>query len=78
MHLFYWSVHSLEVNFISIEKEGSKCERVPMCTPYKLEKVENRGTPYKREGREYILLHVKSLEHILPPFLNNVRLGQAN
>jgi hypothetical protein len=26
-----------------------------MCTPYKLEKVENRGTPYKREGRKYAI-----------------------
>jgi hypothetical protein len=30
MQPFYWSVHSLGVNFISTEKEDSKCERVPM------------------------------------------------
>jgi hypothetical protein len=28
MQPFYWSVHSLGVNFISTEKEGSECERV--------------------------------------------------
>jgi hypothetical protein len=37
--------------------KGGECERVPICTPYKLEKVENRVRLINEKGGSMQLNH---------------------